>query len=124
MSWHGSSGERGLAELLTRHPEIDGVFACNDRMALGALKTARQLERLVPEDLAIVGFDDIPDSAYFYPSLSTVRQDMIELGRRAVRELGEEIEANQSGDPVTPETVLLRPELIVRESSLLGSVQG
>ena len=88
-------------------------------MALGALKTARQLERQVPEDLAIVGFDDIPDSAYFYPSLSTVRQDMIELGRRAVRELGEEIEANQSGDPVTPETVLLRPELIVRESSLL-----
>ena len=118
-TWSTSSGERGLTQLLTKHPEIDGVFACNDRMALGALKTARQLGRRVPEDLAIVGFDDTPDSAYFYPSLSTVRQDMIELGCRAVRELGKEIEANQNGDSPTPKTVLLRPELIVRESSLL-----
>jgi LacI family transcriptional regulator len=118
-NWSTSSGEHGLTQLLTRHPEIGGVFACNDRMALGALKAARQLERRVPEDLAIVGFDDTPDSAYFHPSLSTVRQDMIELGRRAVRELGKEIEANQNGNPATPKTVLLRPELIVRESSLL-----
>ena len=108
-----------MTQLLTRHPEIDGVFACNDRMALGALKTARQLGRRVPEDLAVVGFDDIPDAAYFHPSLSTVRQDMVELGRRAVRELGKEIEANQNGDPLNPRTVLLRSELIVRESSLL-----
>jgi LacI family transcriptional regulator len=118
-NWSTSSGEHGLAQLLTRHPEIDGVFVCNDRMALGALKTARQLGRRVPQDLAIVGFDDIQDSAYFCPSLSTVRQDMIELGRRAVRELGKEIEASQRGDPPTHKTVLLRPELIVRESSLL-----
>jgi len=122
--WSTSSGEHGLAQLLTRHPEIDGVFACNDRMALGALKTARQLGRRVPEDLAMVGFDDTQDSAYFYPSLSTVRQDMIELGRCAVRELGKEIEANRSGDPPNPKTVLLRPELIVRESSLLGVVKN
>lgn len=118
-NWATSSGENGLAQLLTRHPEIDGVFASNDRMALGALKTARQLGRRVPEDLAIVGFDDTQDSAYFYPSLSTVRQDMVELGRRAVRELGKEIESSQRGDPLSPKTVLLRPELIVRESSLL-----
>ena len=118
-NWATSSGENGLAQLLTRHPEIDGVFASNDRMALGALKTARQLGRRVPEDLAMVGFDDTQDSAYFHPSLSTVRQDMVELGRRAVRELGKEIESSQRGDPLTPKTVLLRPELIVRESSLL-----
>jgi LacI family transcriptional regulator len=117
-NWSTSSGEHGLAQLLARHPEIDGVFACNDRMALGALKTARQLGRRVPKDLAIVGFDDIQDSAYFYPSLSTVRQDMIELGRRAVRELGKEIEADQHGESLAPKTVLLRPDLIVRESSL------
>ncbi len=121
-NWATSSGEHGLAQLLTRHPEIDGVFASNDRMALGALKTARQLGRRVPEDLAIVGFDDTQDSAYFYPSLSTVRQDMVELGRRAVRELGKEIASSQRGDPLTPKTVLLRPELIVRESSLLTEV--
>lgn len=119
-NWSAASGERGLIQLLTRHPEIDGVFACNDRMALGALKAARRLGRRVPEDLAIVGFDDIPDAAYFHPSLSTVRQDMVELGRRAVRELGKEIEANRNSDPLNPKTVLLRPELIVRESSLLA----
>ena len=118
-NWSAVSGEHGLAQLLARHPEIDGVFACNDRMALGALKTTRQLGLRVPEDLAIVGYDDIPDAAYFYPSLSTVRQDMVALGRRAVRELGQEIEAIRNGDPSTPRSVVLRPELIVRESSLL-----
>jgi LacI family transcriptional regulator len=121
-NWATSSGENGLAQLLTRHPEIDGVFVCNDRMALGALKTARQLGRRVPQDLAMVGFDDTQDSAYFYPSLSTVRQDMVELGRRAVRELGKVIEANQRGDPLAPKTVLLQPELIVRASSLVTEV--
>ena len=119
-NWSTASGERGLSQLLNKHPEIDGVFACNDRMALGALKAARELGRRVPQDLAMVGFDDTQDSAYFHPSLSTVRQDITELGRRAVRELGMEIQASQSGDPPTPKTVLLQPELIVRESSLLG----
>lgn len=118
-NWSPVSGERGLSQLLTRHPEIDGVFACNDQMALGALKTARQLGRRVPDDLAIVGFDDIPEAAYFYPPLSTVRQDMVKLGCRAVRELGKVIEANRSGDPLPPETILLQPELIVRKSSIL-----
>jgi LacI family transcriptional regulator len=118
-NWSAASGERGLNQLLARHPEIDGVFACNDQMALGALKVARQLGRRVPEDLAIIGFDDIPEAAYFYPPLSTVRQDMVKLGCRAVRELGKVIEANRSGDSLPPETILLQPELIVRESSIL-----
>jgi LacI family transcriptional regulator len=118
-NWSVISGELGLTQLLTRHPEIDGVFACNDRMALGALKAARQLERQVPGDLAIIGFDDTQDAAYYYPPLSTVRQDMVELGRRAVRRLGKVIETERSGDSATPENTLLQPELIVRESSLL-----
>jgi LacI family transcriptional regulator len=122
-TWSAASGERSLNRLLTRHPEIDGVFACNDRMALGAFKAARQLGRRVPEDLAIVGFDDIPDAAYFHPPLSTVRQDMVELGRRAVRGLGKTIEATRSGAPPSPETILLQPELIVRESSILPENQ-
>lgn len=123
-NWSAASGERGLNELLARHPEIDGVFACNDRMALGALKAARELGWRVPEDLAVVGFDDIPDAAYFHPPLSTVRQDMVELGRRAVRELGEEIQAHQSDRSLTPKTVLLQPELIVRESSILAITES
>jgi LacI family transcriptional regulator len=117
-NWTAASGEHSLVQLLARHPEIDGVFACNDQMALGALKTARQLGRRVPEDLAIVGFDDIPEAAYFFPPLTTVRQDMVELGRRVVRELGRALESSRSGDPYTPKTILLQPELIVRESSI------
>ena len=118
-NWSAASGEEGLKQLVARHPEIDGVFASNDQTALGVLRAARQLGRRVPGDLAVVGFDDIPEAAYFYPSLSTVRQDMVELGRRAVRMLGQAIETTQDGAVPTPETVLLQPELIVRESSVL-----
>ena len=118
--WAAESGERGLRQLLEQRPDIDAVFVCNDQMALGALQAARQMGVRVPEDLALVGFDDIPESAYFYPPLSTVRQDMVELGRRAVRELGRMIEASQQGKAVVaPKAILLQPQLIIRESSVV-----
>jgi len=118
--WTAESGERCLRQLLEQHPDIDAMFVCNDQMALGAMQAARQMGRRVPEDLALVGFDDIPESAYFYPPLSTVRQDMVELGRRAVRELGRTIEASQQGKAVVePKTILLQPQLIIRESSIV-----
>jgi len=117
--WSAESGEQGLRQLLAQRPDIDAVFVCNDQMALGALQAARQMGVQVPEDLALVGFDDIPESAYFYPPLSTVRQDMVELGRCAVRELGRMIEASQKDKAVIePKTILLQPELIVRASSV------
>ncbi len=118
-NWSATSGEYGLRELLTRHPEIDGVFACNDRMAVGAFKVAREMGRHVPQDLAIIGFDDMQDAAYFYPALSTMRQDMVEVGRNAVRELGKVIEAQQNNVPGPTTTLMLQAEIIVRESSLL-----
>ena len=120
-NWLAASGEYSLTQLLTKHPEIDGVFVCNDRMALGALRAAQRLGRRVPEDLAMVGFDDTPDAAYFYPPLTTVRQDMVELGRRAVRELGKVIETSRGSEPISPETIILQPELAVRESSHLAA---
>ncbi|MBN1976671.1 MAG: LacI family DNA-binding transcriptional regulator [Anaerolineae bacterium] len=120
-NWLATSGEYGLTRLLNKHPEIDGMFVCNDRMALGALRAAQRLGRRVPEDLAIVGFDDTPDAAYFYPPLTTVRQDMVELGRRAVRELGKVIAASRGSEPTHPETIILQPELAVRESSRLAA---
>jgi LacI family transcriptional regulator len=118
--WEAASGERGLHRLLELRPDVDAVFVSNDQMALGALQAARRLGVRVPEDLALVGVDDIPESVYFYPPLSTVRQDMVELGRCAVRELGGTIEATQQGkEVVEPKTILLKPELIIRESSLV-----
>lgn len=118
--WMAASGERGLRRLLEERPEIDAVFVSNDQMALGALQAARQMGLRVPEDLALVGFDDIPEAAYFCPPLSTVRQEMVEIGRRAVRELGRMIEAIQQGKAVLePSTILLQPQLIIRESSVI-----
>lgn len=109
-----------VSNLLEQRPDIDALFVCNDQMALGALQAARQMGRRVPEDLAVAGFDDIPESAYFYPPLSTVRQDMVELGHRAVSELGRTIEATQQGKAVVePKTILLQPELIIRESCVV-----
>lgn len=118
--WEAASGERGLRRLLEQRPDVEAVFVSNDQMALGALQAARKLGVRVPEDLALVGVDDIPESVYSCPPLSTVRQDMVELGRCAVRELGRTIQATQQGQAlVEPKTILLEPELIIRESSLV-----
>lgn len=118
-NWSPASGERGLRQLLETDPAIDAVFASNDQMALGVLQVARALGRRVPEDLAVIGFDDIPESAYFWPSLSTVRQDLVELGCRAVQELIQLMETmEQRKDGVQHRAILLPPQLIVRESSV------
>ena len=109
--WSPASGERGLAELLERHPDLEGVFACNDQMALGVLKMAQKRGLRIPEDLAVVGFDNIPEAAYFWPPLTTVHQDLDALGRRAVQELVRLIEGEQE------RVVWLQPSLIVRSSS-------
>jgi LacI family transcriptional regulator len=97
------------------------VFACNDQMALGVLKAAHELGRRVPEDLAVVGYDDVPEAPFFCPSLSTMRQHLNELGRSAVKELGRLIEARQQDQAdVEPRTISLQPELVVRESSTVS----
>lgn len=126
-NWTVASGERGIHRLLAHRPDIDADFAANDQMALGVLRAAHLLGRRVPDDLAVVGFDNIPEAAYFGPSLTTVRQHLIELGRIAVQELQNAIEARRLGTE-DPQTVVRRlsPELIVRESSVasVGSTQS
>ncbi|MEJ2734778.1 MAG: LacI family DNA-binding transcriptional regulator [Anaerolineae bacterium] len=120
-TWSAASGERGLRRLLEQRPDVDAVFACNDQMALGALKTMREMSLRVPEDLAIVGYDNVPEAPFFSPPLSTVRQDLGELGRCAVQELGRLIEAQQQElQDVESKTIVLQPELIVRESSVVS----
>jgi LacI family transcriptional regulator len=118
-NWSAASGEQSMYTLLTQEPDLDAVFASSDQIALGALGTAYRLGRRVPGDLAIVGFDNIPDSAYFLPPLSTIYQQLIEVGRISVQTLHKIIQARQQGqeyidDPVT----ILKPELIIRASSL------
>ena len=116
--WNAPSGDVGLHTLLDRDPEIDAVFVSNDQMAVGALQAARRLELNVPEDLGIVGFDDIPEAAYFYPSLTTVRQGTLKLGAMAVDQISAVIQAHQSGENLEPGISWLEPRLIVRKSSV------
>jgi LacI family transcriptional regulator len=113
--WSAASGEAGMHALLDRAPDLEAVFASNDQMALGALRAARRAGRRV----GIVGFDDIPEAAYFYPPLTTVRQDLLEVGTQAVRLLQKVLEAQKNGDGFQPEAVWIQPELIVRESSVI-----
>ncbi|HEX9017913.1 MAG TPA: LacI family DNA-binding transcriptional regulator [Anaerolineaceae bacterium] len=112
--WYPSSGSNGLETLLRRHPYLEAVFACNDPMAAGALQAARRLGRRVPEDLAIVGFDDTPEAVYYYPSLTTIRQPLAELGARAVDMV---IHTASGAAQPTPQALWMHPELVIRESS-------
>ena len=117
--WSATAGEQGLHMLLNQEPDIDAVFASSDQIALGALSTAHRLNRQIPQDLAIVGFDNIPESACFWPPLTTVYQRLIDVGRIAVQTLHRMIEANRQLKTLDEEAVtLVQPELIIRASSL------
>ncbi len=106
------SGTQAMRQLLTDDPELDAVFVASDMMALGALRALRQAGRRVPDDVAVVGFDDIDAAQYSEPPLTTVRQPTIEMGREMVRlvlrlSVGEQVD----------EPVILPTELIVRETA-------
>jgi LacI family transcriptional regulator len=117
-NWSPESGEQGLHQLLMKSPDIQAVFACNDQMALGLMRAARSMGKRIPEDLAVVGFDDIPESAFYYPPLTTIRQGLYELGHVAVQTFVKLREAEQKGETSIPaQTVWLQPELVVRQST-------
>ncbi len=116
--WGPPTGDVGLHTLLDRDPEVDAVFVSNDQMALGAFQAARRLGLRVPDDLGVVGFDDIPQAAYFYPSLTTVRQNTHKLGALAVENINDLIRAQQEDNVIEPELTWLAPRLIVRKSSV------
>ncbi|MFF5563848.1 LacI family DNA-binding transcriptional regulator [Streptomyces sp. NPDC012623] len=117
-SWiaHGDfteeSGRRAMGELLTRNPDLDAVFAASDVMAVGALHTLRSLGRRVPEDVAVVGFDDSPISRHTDPQLTSVRQPVAEMGRTMARVLLETL----SDSSAAWQHVVLRTELVKRAS--------
>ena len=115
-NWLAESGQKGMGVLLQRHPDLDAVFACNDSMALGALYTARSLGLSVPDNLLLVGYDDIPESASYWPPLTSVHQDLQQSGQNAVEALHQIIEADGE-EKLSPTQQILQPRLIVRGSS-------
>jgi LacI family transcriptional regulator len=117
--WRASSGEMGLITLLEAQPDIDAVFVANDEMALGVLRAAHRLGKRVPEDLAVVGYDNMPEVPYFWPALTSIRPRLLEVGRLAVQTLHGIVEARRQNHEVPiPDVQTLGPELIVRESTV------
>lgn len=105
-------GAAAMADLLDREPELDAVFAASDLTALGAMRTLRARGRRVPDDVAVVGFDDVIEARLSSPPLTTVRQPLDDLGRTMTRVLLARI----AGEP-TPLRTVLPIELIPRESA-------
>ncbi len=113
-TWSSASGERALAALVVANPELDAVFASNDQMALGALHYANTHGIAVPEQLAVIGFDNMTESAHFSPALTTIQQPLRELGILAVKTILAEIDG---AEPPHDNVLTLDTELIVRDSA-------
>ncbi len=105
------SGAAAAAVLLERRPDLDAVFAASDPMALGVLRTLAAGGRKVPDDVAVVGFDDSPSARHSAPPLTTVHQPVEAMGREMVRLLT----ARMAGEHVE-QRVILDPHLVVRAS--------
>jgi LacI family transcriptional regulator len=116
-NWSSASGEQAFIQLLKSFPEMDAVFVANDQMALSVLREACRRGINVPEQLAVIGFDNIPESAYFYPSLTTMSQNLQLLGEQAVQHTVEMIRARQGNQSVIAQSRFIQPILVVRESS-------
>ncbi|HEV2798135.1 MAG TPA: LacI family DNA-binding transcriptional regulator [Nocardioides sp.] len=109
--WSSDSGHAaGLR--IAQDPDVTAVFAGNDFMALGLLHALHESGRRVPDDVSIVGFDDVPQSAYYWPSMTTVAQDFSELGRRALTVALAAVHRDE-GTSVD----LIEPTLVVRGST-------
>ncbi|MGN9812857.1 LacI family DNA-binding transcriptional regulator [Micromonospora sp. BQ11] len=110
--WSARSGYEA-ARLLADKPDLTALFVANDHMALGALRALQERGLRVPEDVSVVGFDDVPECAYYLPPLTTVRQDFAEIGRQSIRVLVQQM----TGETSVPTSHLLAPSLVVRAST-------
>jgi DNA-binding LacI/PurR family transcriptional regulator len=109
--WTPAAGY-AAGQMVARMPEVTAVFTANDHLALGLLKALRDRGRRVPDEISVVGFDDIPEAAYFLPPLTTVRPDFAEVARASLALLIGQIESGErSGQSIT-----VAPELVIRDS--------
>lgn len=109
--WTFESAKIMTLRLLARHPEIDGIFAANDIMALGAIAAIQERGRLVPDDIAVVGFDDSLIAQTHRPGLTTIRQDIIGLGAAAAETMMSLLQDREVSFNLLP------TELVIRESA-------
>ncbi|MDX1415992.1 MAG: LacI family DNA-binding transcriptional regulator [Candidatus Promineifilaceae bacterium] len=112
-NWLPDSGYRAFKQFCALDKRPTAIFAQNDNMAVGVLRAARDFGLLVPDQLSVIGVDDIPMAAYFAPPLTTIRQDFSAIGRQAARLLVRAVK----NAVVTKEHLLLPGEMIIRRST-------
>jgi len=113
--WSATSGDAAIHHWLDTGTQFSALFAQNDRMAVGAIRALRDAGLHVPEDVSVVGFDDMPLASYFDPPLTTIRQDIFSIGREAARQLIWQIE-----HPAEPTPKLkIATQLVIRHSTSL-----
>ncbi|MFD4941246.1 LacI family DNA-binding transcriptional regulator [Streptomyces sp. NPDC058239] len=113
--WSAESGYRAGLHL-AEQADCTAVFAANDQMALGLLRALHERGRKVPQDVSVIGFDDIPESGSFLPPLTTVHQDFAEVGRRCVESALRQVRQGEAERGTT----LVPTRLVVRESTAYG----
>lgn len=116
--WTVESGDCGFEALYAANPDLDAIFVSNDQMSLGVIQAANRNGLKIPADLGIVGFDNVPESKFYFPALTTVHQPARKLGGLAVTRLDECIHSKNIEGYIQDGKNLVIPELIVRESSL------
>ena len=106
------AGYEGCRRMLDENPSTTALFVANDQMAMGALRALAEAGRRVPDDVWVVGFDDIPEASFAQPPLTTIRQDFAALGREAVRLVVGAIAGERAADHA-----LVPPRLVTRAST-------
>lgn len=109
--WSAAEGYRA-GQMLARMPEVTAIFTANDHLALGILRALHERDRRVPHDVSVVGFDDVPEAAYFIPPLTTVRQAFGDVARAALTLLLGQMRE----EPDSPDHIVVPPQLVVRQS--------
>lgn len=114
-SWHRADGASAMRDYLARGIPFDGVVSFNDAMALGAMRVIQESGLRVPDDVAIIGFDDIDETRYSLPTLSTIDPGRDEIAETAVRLLTERID--ERGEPSPPRLLAPASRVVQREST-------
>ncbi|MEO7744658.1 MAG: substrate-binding domain-containing protein, partial [Actinomycetota bacterium] len=109
--WSARSGYE-IGRSMLRGPHPTAIFAANDQMALGLLRAVDEAGLRAPQDISVVGFDDVPEAAFFTPPLTTVHQDFFELGRRAMDLIARALDGDAAA-----RTTSVAPVLVVRAST-------
>lgn len=112
-----NQGGQALVRMVEQWPEIEAVICVSDLSALGAIMEAHRRGWKVPEQIAVAGFGDFEIARYCYPSITTVSADWRKLGQQAGRQILTKIAAHRAGESISPTTILVDFEILVREST-------